>query len=192
LAGSQQVQRCLAGGVACASCQRCFLKASMTDDHTSRCPSKRPPPPSTPRLFTASTTKPPHPAQHLDIMRCRAGPVIRFPTKMDSSHCVGILLFLSGVISSSRHLISGRRFGSSNGRREGRRETRGLKFSICGEHRPSRRPRSGVTHTPAAGSQPGDLARANRRWRSFHDGLWRTNPAHESPSPRRCAMCFPR
>lgn len=63
-------------------------------------------------------------------------------------------LFISGVISSSRHLISARRFGLSNGRREARRETRGLKFSICAEHRSSRRPRSGVTTLPQLAANP--------------------------------------
>lgn len=95
--GPSKVWRSLAGGVACASCQRCFLEASMTDDHTSRCP----PPPLHPAFFMVSTTKPPHPTRHLDIMRCRAGPVIPFSSKMDSSRCLGIPLFISGEISSS-------------------------------------------------------------------------------------------
>lgn len=134
LAGSQQVRRSLAGGVACASCQRCFLEASMTDDHTSRCPSESPlhPPP---RLFDGvdDETTTPH-------ATCRYYAMPRWPHH--SFLVQNGLISVSGEspfssLVRSRHLISARRVGSSNRRRERRRETRRLKFSICAEHRSS-------------------------------------------------------
>ena len=52
------------------------------------------------------------------------------------------------------------------------------------------RPPSG-DYTPAPRSQPDDLARANRRWHSFHDALWRTNGCLRWPPATTDRHVFP-
>lgn len=187
LAGSQQVRRSLAGGVTCASCQRCFLEASMTDDHTSRCPAESPlhPPP---RLFDGvdDETTTPH-------ATCRYYAMPRWPRH--SFLVQNGLISVSGEspfssLVRSRHLISARRVGSSNRRRERRRETRRLKFSICAEHRSSQSSPTiwrHVTTLPWLRANPtiwprriGDGARFTMAWRTNATG----RRIHESTTVR--------